>query len=45
MNVELFEGKPEALQTRLAVLLVGPATTIDQVVVTAQKAKYIIIWS
>ena len=45
MNVELFEGNVDQLQNRWAVLLAGPATTIEEVVVTHQKAKYIIIWS
>ena len=45
MNSELFEGQPEALVLRLQALIAGPATTIDQVLETSSRAKYIIIWS
>ena len=45
MNVELFEGNPEALLVRLQALLAGPATTIDHVLESSSKAKYIITWS
>lgn len=45
MNVELFSGHAIALQARLAVLLAGPATTIDDTILTHIAGSYIIIWS
>jgi len=43
MTVELFEGKPEALAARLAVL--AAASTVNFVFVTHQKGKYIIMYT
>jgi len=45
MNTEIFEGNVTNLQVRLVALVVGPATTIDDVIVTSERGKYIIIWS
>jgi hypothetical protein len=45
MTTELFEGNPEALQARLVALLAGPATTINFVLLTHSKGKYIIAYT
>ena len=44
MTVEYFSGSPEALQVRLAAIIVG-AGTINEVIVTHRKAVYIILWT
>lgn len=44
MTTELFEGKPEDLKARLDAIIAG-AATINEVVVTHQKGKYIIIYT
>lgn len=45
MNSEIFEGNVTNLNIRLIALIVGPAATIDDVIVTSERGKYIIIWS
>lgn len=44
MTVELFEGKPEDLATRLTDLI-GGGSVINHVIVTSQKAKYVILYT
>ena len=44
MTTELFEGTPEALKARLDALI-GGGSTINNVLVTHQKGKYIIMYT
>lgn len=44
MTVELFQGTPEALQARLEALIALPKT-IDKVIATTEKGRYIIMYS
>jgi len=44
MSTEIFQGSPEELKARVDVLIAGAATSI-QVVPTASKSYYLIIWS
>jgi methionyl-tRNA formyltransferase len=44
MTTEIFLGTPEALKARLDALI-GGGSTINQVVTTAQRGKYLIMYT
>ena len=44
MTVELFEGKPEALEARLTALI-GGGSVINFIFQTSSRAKYIILYT
>ena len=44
MTVEIFQGNPEGLVARLQAII-GGAGTINQVLLSHEKGKYIIMWT
>lgn len=44
MTTELFEGNPDGLKARIVAIIAGTGT-INFVVPTHQKGKYIILWT